>query len=63
MIGSKPICPGCLWFDNLNIDGITCKAFPKGIPDEILNGDVIHDEIRPDQEGDFIYEGPDPEEE
>jgi len=33
-----------------------CKAYPDGVPDEILNGDVAHTEIRPDQKGKAVFE-------
>ena len=33
-----------------------CNAFPKGIPDEILKNEFIHDKIHPNQKGDFIYQ-------
>lgn len=36
------ICWKC---KHVNPDGLTCKAFPEGIPGEILNGDVKH--VRP----------------
>ena len=34
----SPICNKCKHYKK---DG-TCKAFPKGIPEEILRGDFIH---------------------
>lgn len=33
------ICNKC---KHVNEDGMTCKAFPNGIPKEILNGDFKH---------------------
>jgi hypothetical protein len=59
MIGTKPKCFECLWQDVSNFRGITCKAFPKGIPDEILMGQP-HESIREDQIGEFVYIGPEP---
>ena len=43
MIGSAPICVDCAHFER-GEDGIglTCAAFPEGIPDEILFGDHDH---------------------
>lgn len=32
-------CNSCGW---VNDDGLTCKAFPQGIPEEILIGQVQH---------------------
>jgi hypothetical protein len=34
----------------------TCRAFPNGIPQDILDGDVLHREVRPDQDNDIVYE-------
>ncbi len=34
----------------------TCKAFPKGIPSEILVGKVKHDKKRDDQKNDVVFE-------
>jgi len=59
MIGERPACFDCLWFKADDHSGLKCKAFPKGIPEDILMGEP-HNEIRPDQEGNFIYVGPDP---
>mgnify|MGYP000945851891 CR=1 FL=1 len=34
----------------------TCRAFPDGIPDEIVLGKDPHDDVREDQVGDFVFE-------
>ena len=33
-----------------------CKAFPNGIPDELLDGIETHREVRSDQKGQTIFE-------
>ena len=33
-----------------------CKAYPDGIPEEILDGDVSHTEVRSDQKGNTVFE-------
>ena len=46
MIGSAPICVECVHFGKGQAEeegtGLTCAAFPKGIPDELLFGDHDH---------------------
>lgn len=32
-----------------------CQAFPKGIPQDILDG-ALHREVRDDQDNDIVYE-------
>ena len=32
-----------------------CKAFPKGIPEEIRSWNKPHTSIREDQEGEFVF--------
>lgn len=34
----------------------TCRAFPKGIPGEIILWDQPHVDVRPDQRGNFIFD-------
>jgi len=40
--GPPPLCYSCRHFDRENTDGFTCKAFPDGIPDEIIESEVDH---------------------
>lgn len=48
---------GCLYCKHMDINYIgRCKAFPKGIPIEINNGEVIHNKILKNQKGTFIFE-------
>jgi len=35
------LCQNCIYLDDA-ADKLTCKAFPKGIPIEILKGEVDH---------------------
>lgn len=50
----------CLKCKHLNAFDIGCKAFPDGIPYEITEGLKLHNKVRPDQKGTFVFE---PEEE
>lgn len=61
-IGSEPLCMSCKhlvdvvgeeWFE---IGGYKCAAFPRGIPDVIMFGGFVHNQIHPDQEGDTVFE-------
>ena len=45
-------CFSCKHF----IEGNACKAFPDGIPLDIIADEIIHNKVHPDQKGDFIYE-------
>ena len=44
----KGICNQCIY---INDDGQTCKAFPKGIPGEILSGEIDHHKPYPGDHG------------
>lgn len=45
MIGAQPICMECGRFHRDRKEmGLTCDAFPDGIPDEIIMGDSDHKE-------------------
>jgi len=42
---SPPICYGCARFKADNLDGLTCDAYPEGIPIEIITSE--HDHRKP----------------
>ena len=46
-------CQECKHFD---LYSPSCKAFPKGIPEGILNGKFDHTEKYPDQDNDITFE-------
>lgn len=35
---------------------LTCMAFPKGIPEGIILGEINHNEPLPDQDNDIVFE-------
>lgn len=41
MIGATPMCTDCKHFKRTE-DGLVCDAYPDGIPDAIIDGDVNH---------------------
>ncbi len=43
--------------------GLRCPAFPEEIPDDIFTGEVEHDQMRSDQEGECIFTPIDQEDE
>lgn len=42
MTGPAPMCMKCKHFHYKNFASFTCDAFPKGIPDEIIDGEKLH---------------------
>jgi hypothetical protein len=42
MTPMSPMCLKCEHFHYNNLISNTCEAYPQGIPDEILDGKVIH---------------------
>jgi hypothetical protein len=46
------ICINCKFLDK----NLKCKAFPKGIPKEILLGENDHSKPLPNQENNIIFE-------
>lgn len=44
-IGKHPICMKCKHRNTIDSDGLTCKAFPNGIPDAIILNE--HDHRKP----------------
>lgn len=56
MIGPRPECMDCQHLDRDNVEGITCKAFPGGIPDLILVEQEKHATPVNGQVGNFVFE-------
>ena len=48
-------CMTCKHFKGVVRGVWLCKAFPKGIPREILLGFATHDKVHPKQEGDYVF--------
>lgn len=48
----KSQCAKCKLY---NEDEATCKAFPKGIPENMLEGDIKHDKPIKGQQGDYLF--------
>ena len=46
-----PLCIDCLFFYSLNHDGFKCKAYPAGIPEDIINGETKHTQHIPGDRG------------
>ena len=42
MIGESPLCMQCKNYDWFDRDKFSCKAFPAGVPDRIVMGEVSH---------------------
>ncbi len=53
----QPYCLECRWFDKGKTDGYYCKAFPDGIPDAIIYGDITkHDKPLKKQGNEYVFE-------
>lgn len=52
MIGHAPDCVQCKWYKS----NLLCKAFPDGIPKEIIMNEIKHIEPLPDQKNDIVFE-------
>ena len=48
-------CSFCRWF-NHGGDDFSCFAYPDGVPDDIAEGRVAHDEPRGDEEHNVAFE-------
>jgi hypothetical protein len=52
-----PKCPTCKWYygHREGRAGLTCKAYPEGIPSHIIQGEIVHDKPYPGDNG-IMYE-------
>jgi hypothetical protein len=55
-IAKTPICYNCKHYDLMNAAGMSCKAFPEEIPDDIVLGDNDHSKPHMDQVGSYVFE-------
>lgn len=46
------ICIDCKYL----LKGLICRAFPNGIPDEIISGENDHSKPLPEQKNDVVFE-------
>ena len=51
-----PYTSSCGTCKHFRRDDFYCLAYPDGIPDELLLGEELHNEVRKDQTGDTIFE-------
>ena len=52
---TQPICLKCIHFNSIDNDKLSCKAFPEGIPDEIIEG-ASHTKPTKDQKNKIVFE-------
>jgi len=48
-------CTQCKHFIGVTRNIWLCRAFPRGIPREILLGFAAHDEVLPNQKGEYVF--------
>ena len=56
MIGEIPDCMKCKYYNSLDNDILSCKAFPSGIPDNIIMVEIKHTTIIKGQNGNYVFE-------
>ena len=49
---NNPLCNNCKQYTGY----ANCKAFPEGIPDDILTGEFDHTKKHPEQKNDILFE-------
>jgi len=54
MLVKYPLCISCKW--EYESDKFICKAFPDGIPEDILLGNFDHTKKFPGQKNDIVFE-------
>lgn len=48
-----PLCRVCIHLKT--VEGLSCKAFPSGIPKDVLSGDFVHTKTHPNQVGSTLF--------
>jgi hypothetical protein len=49
-IGATPICVFCSHWHRVNLNGMTCEAYPEGIPKDIILNRQDHRQHLPDDQ-------------
>lgn len=55
---ARPNCLDCKHYkseDSNANETPLCKAYPDGIPEEIYYNEILHDTVRKDQEGTYVF--------
>lgn len=50
-LNKKPLCLFCAHYNGL----LKCNAYPNGIPDDILDDDVLHNRVFDDQKTPVVF--------
>jgi len=50
-----PICKDCEYLHSDNDQGLTCDAFPSGIPMKVVTGDDKHESPLPGQKNNIVF--------
>ena len=48
----SPQCASCIWKDPKEL---LCPAYPFGVPQDILENRILHNQVLDDQVGDSVY--------
>ena len=57
---SRSQCEGCEHLLTASKEGMTCRAYPDGVPMAVMFGEVLHNNVLKGQVSDFIYTGSEP---